>query len=75
MTVQYSITPKGRDQANSFGGHLSRCLKALCVKPRTLAQLEKIVAAHSESDAPMTLVSWYMSRSAEMGYVSRKVVD
>jgi hypothetical protein len=75
MTVQYSITPKGRDQANSFGGHLSRMLKSLMVKPRTLEQLEKIVAAHSDSDAPMTLVSWYLSRAADMGYVSRKVID
>ena len=75
MKVQYSISERGRANLGSVGGHLDRMLKALAVKPRTSAELEKIVAKESNSPRPVTLSSWYLSRAHDLGWVSRKVVD
>jgi hypothetical protein len=62
MTVLYSITEKGRTNPGSIGGHLDRMMKKLAEKKElTIDQLNSVVKRHTESEAPMTITSWYLS--------------
>ena len=73
MTVSYKLTEKGRANQDSFGGHLSRMLRALAAKKEmTLDELVGIVRRHSDGE-PRSIASWYLSRSVEAGYVKREV--
>jgi hypothetical protein len=74
VTISYKLTEKGRSNLGSFGGHLDRMMKQLAAKKElTLEQLNAVVKRHTESSAPETITSWYLSQAHKMGYVKREV--
>jgi hypothetical protein len=72
MTI-YSLTEKGKKNIGSCGGHSDRILRALASGPKESKDLYKVVSRHTESDAPVTILSWYLSQLSRLSYISRKV--
>jgi hypothetical protein len=75
MTITYKITPKGRDNQDSPGGHLGRMMKAIAAKKEmTLDELVAIVKRHSDGE-PRSITSWYCSQALNMGWLKREVKE
>ena len=72
MTISYKLLAKGKKNLGSVGGHLDRMMNALAEKGElTLDELVSIVRRHSDGE-PCSIASWYLSRAADMGWVSRQ---